>query len=84
MPCLKTTDPRANLRATFHWENYSIGSPQLCSFLVETMLVNGIHNFEYELIAKCTVMESRAFLRVTKTSISGEMVSLKNEHFEFV
>ena len=53
-------------------------------FLVETMLVNGMYNFEYELIAKCTVMEPRAFLRVTKTSISGEMVSLKNEHFEFV
>ena len=44
-------------------------------FLVETMLVYGIHNFEYQRIAKITVMERRAFSRVTKINISGEMVN---------
>ena len=52
MPCIKSTNPGANMRVTFYWENYSIGSPRWPSFLVESMLVYAIHNFEYQLKCK--------------------------------
>ena len=57
----------------FIGKNCSVGSPQRRSYLVETILVKGIHDFEYRRIAKITLKECRAFLRVTKINISGEV-----------
>ena len=57
----------------FTGKNCSVGSPQRRSYLVETILVKGIHDFEYQRIAKITLKECRAFLRVTKINISGEL-----------